>query len=747
MLPGKICIGILEEDNPLKSYFRFKPLLVEVDGRYQTFDGVEAYPEEGCIRIVPDKNESSHFKARMRRMGRYCVLDLREHTGESDKIRPNKNYHGDESERNAHIVYSDVVREPAKDMIFEILPEDCAGGSWNGDAPGTPRVLIGAKGEIWTYAAADPETPDACGQLTPDGESLSEAEIQRFALSGFNGETLRMAIRLPSAVESVIELPQPPAERPAPKAPPVSEAAAEAAAPEKPWINRSAPAKAEAGAHGRMSAAQQMLAMQSGLNPRRNHRSLQEIIEEKWAQSRMDQLGHPIPAKATGQPLESPLENVLDALRNAWSIPEIRGRLVESISQMEEFSEALDHRCRAMQDHALRHDLEELEAERLKSLDELDKLRRDKLALRERFKQEIREEETGALRDLVNRTNAARAECTRQEAAANEAREAAAFAKDAFDSLTDGRFEEKLLSFACTSRAAKLLADPRRHSDAPCIQPSSEPIDREQWIHRMQRAAACEGLSLNRAQAANLLVCIALNDRLLLSGYAAADKRAVGRAIARAMGAMDAKRYVETDGVLPKGFNRHTPLPAVALIENANATAKRPVDRALSGAAENLIVISILSDAGAPVCAETLERSFFLRVQPETVEAPWTYPSDEAEAFAPAAMSDLRKAILDHPAPLPPALERRMQKLRDALVVHNVRLSRTTLNQMARFCGAMLAMAHISPGEALDLAFAQKALPCILAEAPVECLIGLSKLLSGMPHSLVMLNAPLPIQM
>ena len=153
MLPGKLCIGILEEDNPLKSYFRLKPLLVENEGKYLSFEGAERYPEEGCIRIVPDKNESSHFKARMRRMGRYCVLDLREHTGENDKIRPNKNYHGDETERNAHIVYSDVVREPAQDMIFEILPEGAVEGEWSGPAPGTPRLLDAQSLELWRYAA------------------------------------------------------------------------------------------------------------------------------------------------------------------------------------------------------------------------------------------------------------------------------------------------------------------------------------------------------------------------------------------------------------------------------------------------------------------------------------------------------------------------------------------------------------------------------------------------------------------
>ena len=94
-LPGKLSIGILEEDNPQKSYFRLKPLLIQEGGRFAAFDGAEAYPKDGCIRIVPDKNESGHFKARMRRIGLYVVVDLRDHPGEHDKIRANKNYGGD----------------------------------------------------------------------------------------------------------------------------------------------------------------------------------------------------------------------------------------------------------------------------------------------------------------------------------------------------------------------------------------------------------------------------------------------------------------------------------------------------------------------------------------------------------------------------------------------------------------------------------------------------------------------------
>ena len=147
-LPGKLCVGILEEDNPLKSYFRFKPLLVAEEGGYLPFDGAEAFPENGCLRIVPDKNESGHFKARMRRIGRYALLDLREHPGENDKIRPNKNYRVDPGEANAYIVYSDVVVEPPEGMLYEVLdraaPEDSSHMALTMPLPGTQRVLFRA---------------------------------------------------------------------------------------------------------------------------------------------------------------------------------------------------------------------------------------------------------------------------------------------------------------------------------------------------------------------------------------------------------------------------------------------------------------------------------------------------------------------------------------------------------------------------------------------------------------------------
>ena len=59
-LAEKIAIGFLEEDNPIKSYYRFKPLILDNADGYAPLENVEQlYPEDGFLRIVPDKNESS----------------------------------------------------------------------------------------------------------------------------------------------------------------------------------------------------------------------------------------------------------------------------------------------------------------------------------------------------------------------------------------------------------------------------------------------------------------------------------------------------------------------------------------------------------------------------------------------------------------------------------------------------------------------------------------------------------------
>ena len=740
MLPGKLCIGILEEDNPFKSYFRFKPLLLAQENGFEAVDSTAAYPEDGCIRIVPDKNESSHFKNRMRRMGRYCVVDLRAHAGENDKIRPNKNYRMDESEHNANIVYSDVVREPAHGLIYEIADE-ISEGPWTGDLPATPGALCGQSPDIWRFE----QDPAGTGyRAVPSGKHIIEEDIQRFELNGFGAQKLRIAVCRPKPLDEMMARAAAlPSMTEAPSAPEKAEIPEPAP---KPWLSPEPPQPSRPEPDARLSPRQRTLAAQCGLNPRRG-RSLQEIIEDKWRHSRVDQLGHPVPAEATGNPIENPLERAAAAVRSAWQIPELRAPLLRSIAEIDEMGAALEHTRRDLRDEALRRELEDLEAERLRTLDELDHLRREKKNLRETFKQEIRAEEAGELRACIERTKAAKAECARYERAAAEAQNAAAMARDAFDALNDGRFEARLREFAVTSRAAELIAHPPKPQPAMPVYSDKAP-DAATWIERMRRAACAEGLELDAANAANLLVLLALDRHIILSGCAAADKEAAARAIARALGALDAGLYHEFNGGARVQADLGEQTPTVIAIRNANCAPDADIALGLDPASLNCFLISLVMDAGSgfPLSADTLGGAVLMRLSPANAGTPWKPAAHAGEPFDlpdPAALRGAFTAAAD--AEPSPAVQRRLQALRTKLAALGGYISRRALDKMWRYCTAMGALDVVSDAEALDWAFAQLALPCLLAEARLDCLAALDGLLRDMPHSWALLNAPLPI--
>lgn len=723
MLPGKLCIGIVEEDNPLKSYFRMRPLLIEAGGEYQTRDFTEAYAKDGCLRIVPDKNESSHFKVRMRCMGGYCVMDLRAHDGENDKIRLNKNFRGDDTERNAYIVYSDVVREPADGMIFEICDADSvdADGAWTRELPHTKRVLLDGADDLWIVERDD------MGAIRARRDGAAPANMQRFEIAS-EGGTLRFAIRPLSDMESVIAAPEIKRPEPAPAAPRMQPEPAQARD-----IKVFKP------------TGEQLFSEQCGLNPRRN-RSLQEIIEEKWRHSRVDQLGHPVPANAMGVPLDNPVEIAVRAIRRAWENPAQHEELVNRIADMEAFLMALSARRRDSVQRELQKQLENLEAERLMEIDSLAQLRRQKEGLRETLKAEIRAEEAEALRDATEKTQAAKAELAKYRAMADEAKETARFAEDAFASLSDGRFEDRLRDFALTSRAAKLFSgDDEESASAPAVEPVAP--DRGEWIDRVMQAFSDEGLQIDAQGAANLLICAALGDGLILSGAATADKTAAAQAFARALSAQytGQMRVFTRAADANADFIKDTYLPAVALIADANARPHEDIYMGLRGAAENLIVVAACSDGGFPISAEALERGFMIRIEPVAADAPWRAPCAAQREFAPATLASLRHAFLCEDARVSPDAELKLREIREALNRHGVRLSRHTLNQMYRYCAAMQDGGFADGLRALDLAFAQKALPAVIADARIECLVELKDILAGLSACEKVLAAPLPL--
>ena len=559
-LPGKLSIGILEEDNPQKSYFRLKPLLVQEGDRFAALDVESAYPEDGCLRIVPDKNESGHFKARMRRIGLYAVVDLRDHPGDHDKIRVNKNYSaGDGGERNACIIYSDVVREPAAGELFSLLPmrPEEADGALISETPGAARALLRPEGalldEVWTFEPA----PEQGGfRLVRDGARVDPSALQTFDIKGFQDRTLSFAVLPPSRIARPARPaePQRPAE-PARLTEPIrlpdgfrveaaDELAPQAGEPPRRTEARPEPApRARAEKPPRAqekpqprdakpSPRERAMAGQAGLNPRRG-RSLQEIVDDKWRFSRLEQLGAPTPSLVTGEPVRSPAESALDAVRAAWDRRDQREPLVAALAKLDGLDGALNARRAAIRASAVNDQLNELEAQRLKMLDEIERLKRLGADVRESLKQEILRDQAGAFSDAVERAQRARAECARCEEEAARSRAVAESVQDAVDALTDGRFEARLREFAIHSRAAELLREAPRPTppDAACVRPDAEAL-----IARVLETFSEAGAPIDRAEAVNLLVCAAQSPVLLISGASGSGKTATARLLARALG-------------------------------------------------------------------------------------------------------------------------------------------------------------------------------------------------------------------
>lgn len=162
---GKAVLVYLEEDNIARAYFRIQPLLTE-EGSVAAQAGAE-FPDDGFLRIVPDKNEQHTFKERMRSMCGLCLLDLRFLPPEANKIRTNKNYSPVRGETNQFIVYSDAVHAMPENLFFQVVSEE------NVSAAHTPQVYIRKGANIQgPFQRSDGQPVGETMQLPPDRTAM-----------------------------------------------------------------------------------------------------------------------------------------------------------------------------------------------------------------------------------------------------------------------------------------------------------------------------------------------------------------------------------------------------------------------------------------------------------------------------------------------------------------------------------------------------------------------------------------------
>ena len=854
-LPGKLILGFLQEDNPLKGYFRVRPLMVEDGAEFALVeDAAQTFLEDGYIRIVPDKNELSHFKSRMRSLGQYCLIDLRRHTGENDKIRPNKNYQ--KEDHNTYIVYSDVVLRLPDTYMAEV----CEGYEF--PRPGTKYVMLQngetldgpyeweeaepGKARLAGHVPADPDVaqPDRTRRVTLetalgehtylmrlDALGVRETDRRRQApapaaapiappeapapavtaetpapagkaeTAPVQGEVPQPAVAepqpetTPAAPESVT--PVSPEPEPAPAAPAEAPQAEEAPAPEEAkneppaWIQKTHFPQARA-VSARMSLREQSMVMQSGINPKRGA-SIRDVVDDQWRQSRIDQLGHPVPARSAAQPAASPVEEAVRAFKEAWSEPNARPGLVRELLRNSELAAALDLVKSLPDDEdisAATRALTDLEAERLKLLSEVDKLRRDKEQLREDLLAELKKEHARELDQLDRRKAALAQEIDAAKADAVSAEKAAQAAEAAYDKLMGGNADEKLCDMLVGTQAAGLLQQAVFGRVAPPKAPETAALSAGEMIADLRVRFEKAGVELSNDDAAHALVCLALGRIQIVSGPSGADGSARVRLLASALGLTGAERFAEIRarrhmGPLTREISERASgaapvirrpdvktlldasdglAPSLLMISDANRTDAGEMlgelmDLGQSGAPDTLhggvdcalspalrlALTALDAPEGLPLSPELLDRAWFTRIYPITEDAPWKPAAEELPAVEKAvSLSALVSAFAPKSEP-GEEVARRMADLRARLARLGVRLTRRALDDTWRYCAAARPYMRCDDAELLDRALACRAMPWILATAELPALHDLPEILKEYPRCLQLMEQPLPL--
>ncbi len=786
-LPGKLIIGFLQEDNPVKSFFRVKPLAAGEDaGALEPIEDIkQLYPDDGFIRIVPDKNEITQFKNRMRQMGRYCALDLRAHPGETDKIRPNKNYAPAGAERNNHIVYSDVIDAMLPEMAAEVVD---ATGLFASDtlelracAPGTPFVLVRRESTlsgpwVWTDGA------EGSGLIrlshAPDREFFEKEaaplEPRMLSLNLEEGAAVRLMIEPrafglsydsyggePQQAGAGAAQPGPafPGERAAEPAPPEEPALERAETPEeKPaWITRAT--RTRLAVSTRLSPREKELLSQIGINPRRG-RSLSEIVDEQWRKSRCDQLGHPVPAQATGRPVLSPVDRAAEAVDQAWALDDARASLVLALMKNEELTQAL--RAGGKQAQGVSEDdgaLHALEADRLRLIGEIDALRAKRADAKAELMAELVAGRQDELDKYERKKNLLLEELKHNERAADSARKAAEAAERLLNQ-TESQLEDQLLSAAMGGRARDLLRHMAGLSTPPCGHPETYEPTAGELISDLRVRMDSAGFSLSNDEAVGVLCALMSCGTLVVSGPVGCGKTTLCKSLAAALGLSGAAgrfvqaRSADDDAIyslLEKG-DHLTPL--MVLIDDFNTSdsaraAQRVAnlqERALSMDTRLFILLTCQDPPdGQPISARLLSRAFFLRMRAPGVDTPFKPRRLSSVAGGKAVSLSALERLFAPAENLPGEIEARISRLRAALEKAGCLLDRRTLNQLWNFCASAREHMTMDCAGLLDLALKWRVMPALLAGMDLNALHELPSLIPDMPRCLSLMDQPLPL--
>ncbi|MBR4711668.1 MAG: hypothetical protein IKP10_06505 [Clostridia bacterium] len=384
-LQHEVAFAYLEEDKVQNAYFRVLPLVTRSGDIRE--EAREAWPDDGALRIIPDRNEQFTFKDRMRALGSWCAVDLTPYSPEANKIRTNKNYRPDRGESNRYIIFSDGICGPERAPFMELL---------EGKAEEAPQLAAQAITPVFCIRDGDTVygPVDRTNPVTPGPSEPREARLFRMTL--------------PDGREHALLCTEAEEEKPAEQESlPIGQALNildQSKTFEETVESLSQPLSGEANLiHSRVSslrAAMQENAPQKKLTGtpliRTNVHTatpmvkdrVQEVVSGRFQAARnAEPPAPPVPFRQDLPQVENPVARAEQVLQHVWTDGEARMRLAQFLLSLDGMKQALDasqessnsRLASAMQKH-----LENLEVERLRVLIELDQAREDMVAFREK---------------------------------------------------------------------------------------------------------------------------------------------------------------------------------------------------------------------------------------------------------------------------------------------------------------------------------------------------------------------------
>lgn len=592
-LEQHLVLAYLEEDNVQRAYFRVKPMLT-VQGNVVE-EALKLWPDEGGLRIVPDRAEQHTFKERMRGLGRFCAVDLRGIPADAGKIRTNKNYRPDRGEVNQYILYSDTVKPLPEHTFYEVLEgsaEDAAAlakdaitplfyiraqdvllGPVHRVSPQRPEPATAGEGMLYPLTSPDgaqhlvlcvlkdvdmPSAPLPTAFTVKAEASAVAPESKPEAAPEGHQDNMNLEISLPlgqhlsildeelTHEETVRQLDQPLSQ--------------DANLLRGPNASQHMPVQPAVPLNGTPLFRAKL---KTSVPPPKNR--LQEVVATQIKVGRYEPPTAPLPAGTAMRQVNNPVEIACESLRSAWQLPSAHNQLLDCIFSLDGMRAQLEARLLRQSSEsplqrAIQARLDDMEAERLAALVQLDKAKSDL----ETFRKTTVEAMSEKAREACIRLEAQKEACEHGVETLRQELSALTAQRDALQSRVDELQQTVLPEALASALADARMAAPLPHGAA--LRMNGVPgvsLSAEEVIGRVMAVMAETGAGLSRNQAVALLVLLNISPRISLISDTPASTSTMLRNLAAALGWLP--------GFATQCSAEQQPLPTLALIDSTPA--------------------------------------------------------------------------------------------------------------------------------------------------------------------------------